>query len=78
MTAPESEPIRGARSDTMADRLMRIVVATTNSAIDSLCRGAATARRLDSPAAAAHIDKLSQAIAGMTLDALRTWPATRE
>jgi len=56
---------------------MRMVVATMSNTVDSLSRDA-TAHKLDSPAAAADIHKLSQAIAGMTIGALRIWPATRE
>lgn len=70
-------PGRGASTRPVDDHLMRIVVATMNSAVDRLSR-AAIARRWDSPASAAHIQKLSQAVAGVTLDALRTWPSTRE
>ena len=73
MTASANGPIRGAYSGTVEDHLMRIVVATMNHAVDVLCR-AATARSLDSSAVSEHICKLGQAIAGMTLDALCTWP----
>ena len=59
------------RSD---DHLMRIVVATMNNAVDSLNR-AVTARRLGTPEGADHIRRLSQVVAGVTLDALRTWPS---
>lgn len=59
------------------DHLMRIVVATANNAAEKLCR-AAGAYHGNSPAVAAHIRKLAQAIAGMTLDTLRTWPTDSE
>ncbi len=80
MTVPgsgRSRPGGGASTRPLDDHLMRIVVATMNIAVDRLSR-AAMARRWDSPASAAHIQKLSQVVAGVTLDALRTWPATRE
>ena len=52
---------------------MRVVLAAANQAVTSL---SGTARRHEDerPAVAAHIHELTQQIAGVTLDALRTWP----
>lgn len=78
MTVPGSGsagPARGVPKGSLDDHLMRIVVATMNTAVDRLSR-AATARRLGTPEAAAHIHNLSQTVAGVTLDALRTWPSS--
>jgi len=80
MTMPGSGrtwPVRDVPKHTPDDHLMRIVVATMNNAVDRLSR-AATTRGLDTPVAAAHVHRLSQTVAGVTLDALRTWPSANE
>lgn len=77
MTAPgngRTWPPVGKSNRSLDDHLMRVVVATMNNAVDSLNR-AVTARRLGTPEGADHIRKLSQVVAGVTLDALRTWPS---
>lgn len=80
MTVPgggTAGPVRGVPKGSLDDHLVRIVVATMDNAVDRLIR-AATARRLGTPEVAAHIHKLSQTVAGVTLDALRTWPSSGE
>lgn len=65
------------RTGNVNDEVMCTVIVTVNDAVMSLSRTART-HEFDSPNVAAHIRKLSQQIAGSTLDALRTWPATEE
>ena len=77
MTAPGNGRAwspEGTSNRSLDDHLMRVVVATMNNAVDSLNR-AVTARRLGTPEGSDHIRKLSQVVAGVTLDALRTWPS---
>ena len=68
---------RDLKTDVLDDQLIRIVVATMTTAIDKLGR-VATARRFDASTAAAHIYKLRQTVAGLTLEALRTWPSGKD
>jgi hypothetical protein len=79
VSAPEISmpwPIRDKRPNCTTDeQLVRIVITTANQAVDILSR-TATAHEPDRPAEAGHIRQLSRAIAGMTLDALFTWPRT--
>jgi hypothetical protein len=63
--------------DKVEDRMMRIVVATMNNAATLLSRTAAAHLR-ESPVAAEHIQRLSQEVAAVTLDALRNWPRPTE
>jgi hypothetical protein len=72
--ARASWPLRDkSPSCTSEERLVRIVVATANQAVDTLSR-TAEAHKGDHPKASDHIRELSRAIAGMTLDALCAWP----
>lgn len=76
MTTPRrsnARPISGMPHGTVQDIVMRSVVATMNTTVHTLSRTADT-RAFDSPATAEHVHRLSQRIAGVTLDALRTWP----
>ena len=77
MSSPEAReprPLRDKRPNcTSEEQLVRIVVATANQAVDALSR-TAEAHRGDHPEVSQHIRELSRAIAGMTLDALCTWP----
>lgn len=73
MTASGRWPAGGTLGGTVEDRVMRIVVATMNNAVIAL-RRAATVRSVDNPALSEHVSSLAQAIAGLTLEALRTWP----
>jgi hypothetical protein len=67
-------PLRDKRPNcTSEEQLVRIVVATANQAVDMLSR-TAEAHRGDHPKASDHIRQLSRAIAGMTVDALSSWP----
>lgn len=52
---------------------LRMVVVTMNTAVSSLAR-VARAHREDSPKVAAHVRQFSEEIAGVTLDALQSWP----
>ncbi len=49
------------------------ILAAANDAVTRMSR-TARRREFDRPAVAAHINELAQQIAGVTLDALRTWP----
>lgn len=69
--------IRGTARETAEDAVKRSVAATVHNALAVLSR-AARAREFDNPATAGHIHRLSQHIAGITLDALRTWPEATE
>lgn len=53
---------------------MRLVLVLMNGTVSSLMRSA-RARQVDRPALAAHLRRLSERVAGVTLDSLRTWPA---
>lgn len=67
-------PKRDKRPNCPSDeQLVRIVIATANQAVDILSR-TATAHKEELPEVSGHVHELSRAIAGMTLDALRTWP----
>ena len=74
LEAREPWPLRDKRPNcTSEEQLVRIVVATANQAVDTLSR-TAEAHRGDHPEVSEHIRKLSRAIAGMTVDALSSWP----
>ena len=55
---------------------MRSTVAAVNAAVRVLS-SVARAWELDSPRTAAHLRRLSQELAGITLDALRSWPSSK-
>jgi hypothetical protein len=64
----ESDPTRHDE-----DSLLQVVLGTVNAAVSSLSEAAAEQeRRL--PDAAAHVRELGQQLAGVTLDAVGTWP----
>jgi hypothetical protein len=56
------------------DQAMRLVLVMMNATVSTLMRSART-RQADRPDVAAHLRILSERVAGVTLDALRTWPA---
>jgi len=80
MTAPGNGSAgvpSGSSSQSLDDQLVRIVVASMNSVVDRLQRAGST-RGLGTPEGAAHVRRLSQVVAGVALDALRTWPLVRK
>ena len=79
MTAPTSPPGRSLNGDSrgsVEDAAMRSTVAAVNAAVRVLS-SVARAWELDSPRTAAHLRRLSQELAGITLDALRSWPSSK-
>lgn len=77
MTASKARLIGGASRGSDEDAAMRTVLAAVNSLVSLLSRTAQT-RELDSPATAEHLHRLSQRFAGVTLDALRAWPDSKQ
>ena len=76
MTGPKRvspRPVDEAPPCSLDDLLMRVVLAAANQAVTSLSTAARTHVH-ERPAVTAHIEELAQQIAGITLDALRTWP----
>lgn len=72
-----ARPVSGMPHQTVEDAVMRTMVAAVQSTVTVLAR-TARGREFDSPATTAHIHRLGQHIAGVTLDAPRSWPETTE
>lgn len=60
---------------TSDDHLMRAVLDAVLDAVDALAQAAVGAETGQDPAAAWHLEALGQSIAGITIDALLTWPS---
>lgn len=65
--------IDGMRANDVDDGLVRLVVAAVTDTLSSLTR-TAEIHQFDRPNSTAHIQRLSEDIAGVTLDAIRSWP----
>ena len=57
----------------LADRLARLALVSVDRAVADLVHIAAT-HRCSQPQAAAHLEELAAAMAGLTVESVRTWP----
>lgn len=74
LARPEEDAVAGHSRGEAEDMVMRLIIATMNTTVTKLTR-VADGRRSISPSVAAHVGHLAEHVAGVTLDALRTWPA---